>query len=147
MFDTSRVFNMRFNFSIINLFLRFLYNILISCKGRSIIPIVSNKANRSLWSIESKALIKSIKTTNDYKLWSFRVYNSERREKKPSWQPILGDTPNCKRVPYFFKVFWILVLSIIDISFETTSSKLIPLQLFGCEASSFFDFFFRFLIC
>ena len=138
---------MRFNFSIINLILRFLYNLLISCRGRSIIPIVSYKANISLWSIESKALIKSVKTTQDYKLLPFRVYNSEWREKKPSWQPILGETPNCKGVPYFFKLFWILELSIIDISFETTSSKLIPLQLFGCEVSSFFEGIFRFLIC
>ena len=53
--------------------------------------------------MESKALIISAKTTQDYKLCSFRIYNSKRRENESLEQFILGDTPNCKVVPYFFK--------------------------------------------
>ena len=54
---------------------------------------------------------------------------------------MFGDTSNCKGVPYFFKATWILVLIMIDISFETTSSKCIPLQLLGFEESPFYEGF------
>ena len=54
---------------------------------------------------------------------------------------MFGDAPNCSGVPYFFKASLILVFIIIDISFETTSSKLIPLQLFGFEDSPFLEGF------
>ena len=46
---------------------------------------------------------------------------------------MFGDDSNCKGVPYFLKASWILGFIMIDISFKTTSSKLMLLELFGFE--------------
>ena len=70
-----------------------------------------------------------------------RICSKERREKDTSRQPMFGDDSNCKGLLYFFKASLILGFIIIDISFETTSSKLIPLQLFGFEESPFLEGF------
>ena len=91
--------------------------------------------------------MKSAKTTQDSKLCSFRICNKKLIIKEPSGQLILGDVPNCKGVPYFSKAIWSLVLRIIDINFETISSKLIPLQLLGFKVSPFFGRTFGFPIC
>ena len=91
--------------------------------------------------------MKSAKTTQDSKLCSFRICNRKLRIKEPSRQLILGDAPNCKGVPSFSKAIWSLVLRIIDNNFETISSKLILLQLFGFKVSPFFGRTFGFPIC
>ena len=81
-----------------------------------------------------------------YALFVSAIANEEKKE--PPGHPILGDAPNCKGVPCFFKAIWSLILRIIDINFETTSSKLIPLQfILGFEVSPFFGRIFRFPIC
>ena len=56
-------------------------------------------------------------------------------ENDPSGQPVLGVDPNCVGIPSIFSADCNLLVITIDITFDVTSNKLIPLQLFGLVRS------------
>ena len=55
----------------------------------------------------------------------------------PSGQPVLGVDPNCVGIPSMFSADCNLLVITIDINFDVTSNKSIPLQLYGLVWSPF----------
>ena len=62
-------------------------------------------------------------------------------ENDPSGQPVLGVDPNCVGIPSIFSADCNLLVITIDITFDVTSNKFIPLKLFGLVRSPFFVVF------
>ena len=113
--------------------LKVLYNFLITLIRYNGIPNFSRIRNSNSWWIESKALIKSAYITQDSRSCSLRIYNKVRREQDPSRHPDSRHDPNCRGVPNFPRVECRRLVIAIETALDTTSSKLIPLQLFGLD--------------
>ena len=95
----------------------------------------------------SNALTRSTKTTQVFKSCSLFNCKINLIECDPSEQPVFGDEPNWKGMPSILRADWSLLVIIIDITFEVTSNKLIPLQLLVFDQSPFFGSIFRLPIC
>ena len=61
--------------------------------------------------------------------------------KKYSGYLVFGNAPNHNGVPNLSKTYCRRIVIMSDISIETTSKKLIPLQLLRLERSSFLKYF------
>ena len=68
-------------------------------------------------------------------------------ENDPSVQPVLGVDPNCVGIPSMFSADYNLLVITIDITFDVTSNKFIPLQFFGLVRYPFFGRIFRKPLC
>ena len=68
-------------------------------------------------------------------------------EKDQSGPPVLGVDPNCVGIPSMFSADYNVLVISIDITFDVTSNKFIPLQLFELVRSPFFGRIFREYLC
>ena len=80
-----------------------------------------------------------METIQDSKSCSFLVCRMNLIENDPSGQPVLGVDPKFVGIPSMFSADCNLLVITIDITFDVTFNKFMPLQLFGLARSPFFS--------